>query len=108
MGDHDGLEQAQTRSKADALTGLANRRALESFLRAAQIKSMEHGEPPSVLLADIDHFKKFNDHGHQLGDQVLRLVAKCLEHGIREGDCAARYGGEELMCKFSIFVSPVS
>lgn len=93
------LEQAETRSKTDALTGLANRRALESFLRAAQIKSMEHGEPLSVLLADIDHFKKFNDqHGHQLGDQVLRIVAKCLGDGIRQGDCAARYGGEELMC----------
>lgn len=92
------LEQAEIRSRTDALTGLANRRALETFLRSAQIRAMEEGEPLSVFLADVDHFKRFNDkYGHQLGDQVLRLVAKCLEDGIREGDLAARYGGEELM-----------
>ncbi|MDP1883507.1 MAG: GGDEF domain-containing protein, partial [Bradyrhizobium sp.] len=47
---------------------------------------------------DIDHFKKFNDsYGHQVGDQVLRLVAKVLQDSVREGDLAARYGGEELI-----------
>ncbi len=59
---------------------------------------METGEPLSILMIDIDHFKKFNDrYGHQIGDQVLRLVAKVLQESVREGDLAARYGGEELM-----------
>jgi diguanylate cyclase len=93
------LEKSEVRSRTDVLTGLANRRALEAFLRTAQIKAMEDGGPLSVFLADIDHFKRFNDkYGHQLGDQVLRVVAKYLNDGIRQSDFAARYGGEELMC----------
>lgn len=93
------LEDAELRSRTDALTGLANRRALEIFIRSAQIRAMEQGDPLSTFLIDIDHFKKFNDkYGHQLGDQVLRVVAKCLQEGIRDGDLAARYGGEELVC----------
>ncbi|MBC9880070.1 diguanylate cyclase [Bradyrhizobium sp. INPA01-394B] len=99
-GELDGLrtslEQAELRSRTDSLTGLANRGAMESFLRTAQINAMESGDALSVFLIDVDHFKKFNDtYGHQLGDQVLRLVAKCLQEGIRDGDLAARYGGEE-------------
>jgi diguanylate cyclase len=93
------LEEAEARSRTDALTGLANRRAMEMFLRSAQINAMESGDSLSVFLIDVDHFKKFNDkYGHQVGDQVLRVVAKYLQDGIREGDLAARYGGEELMC----------
>jgi diguanylate cyclase len=94
----DSLKLAEQHSNTDALTGLANRRALEEFIRSAQIAAMETGEPLSVLMIDIDHFKKFNDSfGHQVGDQVLRLVAKILQENVREGDLAARYGGEELM-----------
>jgi diguanylate cyclase len=94
----DSLKLAEQHSNTDALTGLANRRALEEFVRSAQITSMETGEPLSVLMIDIDHFKKFNDSfGHQVGDQVLRLVAKVLQENVREDDLAARYGGEELM-----------
>jgi diguanylate cyclase len=60
-------------------------------------RAMEKGEPLSALLIDIDHFKKFNDsYGHQVGDQVLRLVAKVLQENVRDRDLAARYGGEEL------------
>jgi diguanylate cyclase len=59
---------------------------------------MERGEPLSVLLIDIDHFKKFNDNfGHGVGDQVLRLMAKVLREKLRERDLPARYGGEELI-----------
>jgi len=94
----DSLKLAEQHSNTDALTGLANRRALEEFVRSAQITSMETGEPLSVLMIDIDHFKKFNDSfGHQVGDQVLRLVAKVLRENVRGDDLAARYGGEELM-----------
>ena len=81
----DSLKAAEQRSNTDALTGLANRRALEEFFRSAQIVAMEKGEPLSILMVDIDHFKKFNDnYGHQVGDQVLRLVAKVLQDNVRE------------------------
>jgi diguanylate cyclase len=94
----DSLKAAEQRSNTDALTGLANRRSLDEFFRSAQIIAMEKGEPLSVLMIDIDHFKKFNDtYGHQVGDQVLRLVAKVLQENVREGDLAARFGGEELI-----------
>ena len=92
------LKEAEARSNTDVLTGLANRRSLDDFLRSAQIVALKKGEPLSVFLIDIDYFKKFNDtYGHQVGDQVLRLVAKILKEGVREQDLAVRYGGEELM-----------
>lgn len=94
----DSLKQAEEHSNTDALTGLANRRSLDAFLRASQIAAMEAGTPLSILLIDIDHFKQFNDgFGHQVGDQVIRLVAKVVQENVRECDLAARYGGEELM-----------
>jgi len=94
----DSLKEAEQHSNTDALTGLANRRSLDAFLRTTQITAMEAGTPLSILLIDIDHFKKFNDSfGHQVGDQVLRLVAKVLQESVRDCDLAARYGGEELM-----------
>jgi len=94
----DSLKLAEQHSNTDALTGLANRRSLEAFLRSAQIAAMETGNALSILMIDIDHFKKFNDNfGHQVGDQVLRLVGKVLQESVRECDLAARYGGEELM-----------
>src|SRR5580700_2192940 len=94
----DSLKQAEEHSNTDALTGLANRRSLEAFLRAAQMAAMEAGTPLSILMIDIDHFKKFNDSfGHQVGDQVLRLVGRVLAESVRDCDLAARYGGEELI-----------
>jgi len=92
------LATAEERSRTDALTGLANRHALDDFLRAAQISAMESGKPLSIILIDIDHFKAFNDKfGHQFGDQVLRLIGKLLKDGLRTYDLAARFGGEELV-----------
>jgi diguanylate cyclase len=92
------LKVAEKSSRTDALTGLANRRAFDEFLRSAQIRSMEHGELLSIILIDIDHFKHFNDNfGHQLGDHVLRLIAGVLAKGVRQNDFAGRYGGEELV-----------
>jgi len=94
----DSLKLAEQHSNTDALTGLANRRSLEAFLRGAQMSAMETGTPLSILMIDIDHFKKFNDtFGHQVGDQVLRLVGRVLQENVRDCDLAARYGGEELM-----------
>jgi len=94
----DSLSKSEERAKTDTLTDLPNRRALEEFFRKAQIAAMENGEPLSVLLIDIDHFKKFNDNfGHGVGDQVLRLMASVLRERLREYDLPARYGGEELI-----------
>jgi diguanylate cyclase len=92
------LAAAEQRSRTDVLTGLANRLALDDFLRAAQIAAMESGNALSIVLLDIDHFKAFNDRfGHQFGDQILRLIAQLLQHGLRNDDLAARFGGEELV-----------
>jgi diguanylate cyclase len=94
----DSLQAAEERSNTDALTGLANRHSMDEYFRSAQIAAMEGNEPLSILMIDIDHFKKFNDtYGHQVGDQVLRLVAKVLQENVGEGGLAARYGGEELI-----------
>ncbi|MDO9353843.1 MAG: sensor domain-containing diguanylate cyclase [Solirubrobacteraceae bacterium] len=90
------LEEVRALSITDPLTGLANRRHLDAVLdRACAQVAKGHGTL-SVMMIDIDHFKKLNDtHGHQAGDDVLKLVAKTLERDLRAGDLAARYGGEE-------------
>ena len=94
----DSLHKSEERAKTDTLTGLPNRLALEEFFRDVQIEAMEKDEPLSVLLIDVDHFKKFNDNfGHVVGDQVLKLVSKALRDRVREHDLPARYGGEELI-----------
>ena len=94
----DSLSQSELRAKTDTLTGLPNRRELDEFLRAALVAAMEKGEPLSVLMIDIDHFKIFNDSfGHGVGDRVLRLMATVLSERVRDGDLPARYGGEELI-----------
>jgi len=94
----DSLNKSEERAKTDALTGLPNRHALDEFFRSVQIAAMEQGQPLSVLLIDIDHFKTFNDNfGHGVGDQVLRLMANVLRERVREYDLPARYGGEELI-----------
>ena len=94
----DSLNKSEERAKTDTLTGLPNRRALDEFFRTAQMAAMENGDPLSVLMIDIDHFKTFNDNfGHGVGDQVLRLMATVLRERVRDGDLPARYGGEELI-----------
>jgi diguanylate cyclase (GGDEF)-like protein len=81
----------------DPLTGLANRRALDSRLASEWQRAVREHEPLSVLFFDIDHFKIFNDtYGHAAGDEVLTLVAERIAAGTRRAtDMAARYGGEE-------------
>jgi diguanylate cyclase len=92
------LELVQREAMTDALTGIPNRKCFEARLRDAATDAMECGEPLSLLLLDIDHFKRFNDsYGHQVGDQVLRLVARTLTDCVKGRDTAARYGGEEFV-----------
>ncbi len=90
------LHAVQRDAATDSLTGLSNRRTFDARLRAAAGMAMNSGEALSLVFLDIDHFKRFNDTwGHQVGDQVLRLVAATLNAQIRPSDLAARYGGEE-------------
>ncbi|HEY9118932.1 MAG TPA: CHASE4 domain-containing protein, partial [Marinobacter sp.] len=86
-------------SEHDPLTGLSNRLALEKKLEQAWEILSRTGDPLSVMLADIDHFKLYNDrYGHQAGDEALKQVATALtEAAQRKSDMAARYGGEEFL-----------
>lgn len=85
-------EQAST----DALTSLPNRRTLLTSLRRDLARADRDKQPLGFVLLDVDHFKRVNDdHGHPIGDEVLRTVGKILLTGARKGDLPARYGGEE-------------
>jgi diguanylate cyclase len=90
------LEAVRNESLTDPLTSLANRKYFDTALDKFIAHSVATGEPLALLLADIDHFKVFNDtYGHLTGDQVLRLVAMALKQTVKGQDIAARYGGEE-------------
>jgi diguanylate cyclase (GGDEF)-like protein len=86
-------------SNIDSLTGIPNRRYLDSELRAQWRRCLHDGQTISVLMIDLDHFKNLNDqHGHAYGDNVLSLVAKALGQALRDKqDIVARYGGEEFV-----------
>lgn len=90
------LEKVRRASVTDGLTGIANRGHFDASLERQLAQAVRNKEPVSLLLLDIDHFKRLNDeHGHQVGDEVLRSVASVLGSHARTGDLAARYGGEE-------------
>ena len=90
------LAQSEREASLDVLTGLANRRLFDATLAREAARAAEEGVPLSMLMLDIDNFKKFNDtHGHQMGDNVLRLVGQVLMNHIKGRDTAARHGGEE-------------
>jgi diguanylate cyclase len=90
------LDELKREASTDALTGLANRKLFDVALREAALQSEEDKSFLCLLMIDVDFFKQFNDtHGHQLGDQVLKLVARSLTDSIKGKDTAARYGGEE-------------
>lgn len=83
-------------SLTDPLTGVFNRRHLEQRLEMELNRARRFGDPLSVIMIDIDHFKKYNDaHGHPMGDRVLKDVASTLRASVRRVDTVARYGGEE-------------
>jgi diguanylate cyclase (GGDEF)-like protein len=96
---HDELERLST---TDTLTGLSNRRHLMDLLSLEMDRAKRAGQAFSILMLDVDHFKKYNDsHGHQAGDEVLARVGAVLRDSIRPYDCAARYGGEEFLVMLS-------
>ncbi|MBU0970323.1 MAG: GGDEF domain-containing protein [Proteobacteria bacterium] len=91
----EGIKQA---AKTDMLTGLLNRRGLDEALSNTLKNSLDNSIPFSVILADLDHFKKINDtHGHLVGDNVLKLLSRLLTKHIKGKDIAARFGGEEFI-----------
>jgi diguanylate cyclase len=90
------LEAIRAESLTDPLTGLGNRKYFDRSIETLVQNAMASGEPLSLLMFDIDHFKSFNDsYGHLTGDQVLRLVGMSLKQTIKGQDITARYGGEE-------------
>jgi diguanylate cyclase len=92
------LEAVRTESLTDPLTTLANRKYFDAVLAQSIDEAMAKNEPLSLLMADIDDFKSFNDRfGHLTGDQVLRLVALSMKQNVKGQDVAARYGGEEFV-----------
>lgn len=91
--------QMQTLAAIDALTGLYNRRFGLIRLKEEYGRSVRSGLPVSLIMFDIDHFKKVNDtYGHLVGDKVLMSISKIAASALREGDSLLRYGGEEFLC----------
>ena len=85
-------------AQLDELTRLSNRRHILEMLAIEHTRSVRSGDPLSVVLIDLDHFKAVNDrHGHAVGDAVLREFAQVLRAGLRESDFAGRWGGEEFL-----------
>ena len=90
------IQTTAVEARTDCVTLLANRRAFDDELSRRLAELRRQGRIFSLIMADIDQFKKVNDaHGHQVGDEVLRDVAKLLRRKMREMDLVARYGGEE-------------
>lgn len=91
--------QLSKNANIDTLTGLPNRRSYNEFLKQKWEEMEKLKAPISIIIADVDHFKKFNDEfGHQVGDEVLVIVGKTLEQCLRcSTDLIARYGGEEFV-----------
>jgi diguanylate cyclase (GGDEF)-like protein len=94
------VNELEVLSITDPLTGLANRRWLESFAKEECEKAFRKKNEISVIMLDIDHFKRYNDfYGHAMGDKCIKQVADILKKKIRpKTDLAARYGGEEFCC----------
>ncbi len=91
------FERTYKLATTDAMTGLKNHRYFQEHLANAIARSERGTETCSLIMVDIDYFKKFNDtYGHQAGDRVLKCVALKLEQSVRRGDLVARYGGEEM------------
>ena len=91
-------ESLRSQAIRDPLTGLFNRRYLEETLERELSRSERKGRPLSLIMMDLDHFKRFNDsYGHAAGDELLKSFGKVLSQRARKDDVACRYGGEEFL-----------
>jgi len=82
----------------DPLTGLLNRRYFDEAVESAHASAVRNGTPLSLIVLDLDRFSDVNnEHGHALGDAVLRRVARAIKSAVRDGDIVVRYGGEEFV-----------
>ena len=91
-------EEMNAQARLDMLTGAFNRRAFDEFVNSEWSRTVRYGYPFSVLMVDIDHFKKFNDqYGHQAGDAALVQVSNAAQAAFRANDVWCRYGGEEFV-----------
>jgi diguanylate cyclase (GGDEF)-like protein len=91
-------EKLQNQSIRDSLTGLFNRRYMEESLEREMRRCDRKRQPLSIIMIDVDHFKRFNDtFGHNAGDAVLRELGHFLQRYVRGSDIACRYGGEEFI-----------
>jgi diguanylate cyclase (GGDEF)-like protein len=91
-------EKLRNQALRDSLTGLYNRRYMEDMLQRFAHLSERNQRPFSVIMIDLDHFKRLNDeHGHAVGDAVLRDVGHTITASLRQSDVACRYGGEEII-----------
>ena len=92
----DEIERTAADARTDALTQITNRRGFDDFLARRVAEWQRRARPFCLLMMDVDNFKSFNDeHGHQAGDEVLRLIAASLTETSRDMDFVTRYGGEE-------------
>ncbi len=90
------IENIQQEAMLDPLTGVKNRKTFDTEIVRLMREAESAGQPLALIMADVDHFKQFNDRwGHQTGDHVLRLVADVMNANIKGQDVLARYGGEE-------------
>ena len=100
--DDQYIEDLRKAALLDFLTALPNRRFIDTRLRAAMEESKRHGTPFAVLLIDLDRFKGVNDtYGHDVGDRVIKMVAKTLEANMRAYNMIGRWGGEEFLAIIS-------
>lgn len=91
------LARLEQQASTDYLTGLWNRQAFDEKLADEWQRARRYKKPLSLLLADLDHFKEYNDlYGHQAGDAALKLIADIMRGTVRTTDLVARYGGEEI------------
>mgnify|MGYP001407198051 CR=1 FL=1 len=89
-------EQLQKMALSDALTGLGNRATFDMSIKQEVARTQRSGTPVSLLMIDLDHFKRVNDsYGHQTGDIVLKNIAQAIHRSSRDSDICCRYGGEE-------------
>ena len=96
--NYDMVTRLESIANADSLTGLSTKRFLNLRLGQMTHQAEQTHKPLSVIIFDIDHFKRFNDtYGHLAGDEILKTVAKLLKENLRHDDIAARYGGEEFV-----------